>query len=93
MKIIKPLLSMSFVFALVMTSCSSSDDNNPVTPVDPEVKPSQYFVMTLSEGKGPIKNGFLKAYSTLPKGAIDNATGNTTASGGKGGYRQYGNRV
>ncbi|SEI92113.1 hypothetical protein SAMN04488018_1074 [Myroides marinus] len=93
MKLIKPLLSLSFAFALTMTSCSSSDDNSPVTPIDPEVKQSQYFLMTLSEGKGPIKNGFLKAYNTLPKGAIDNATGNTTATGGMGGYRQYGNRV
>lgn len=93
MRLIKPLLSMSFAFALTLASCSSSDDNNPVTPVDPEVKQSQYFLMTLSEGKGPVKNGFLKAYSSLPKGMIDNATGNTTTTGGMGGYRQYGNRV
>lgn len=92
MKTIKRILSLAFILPLVVTGCSSDDTKgkDPEPPMDTD---SMYFVMTLSEGKGPVKNGFLKGYQEFPTGLIDNATGNTTASGGMGGYRQYGDRV
>ena len=93
MKTIKRIVSLAFILPLLLTGCSSDDNSKPVKPDGPEEGKDTYFVMTLSEGKGPIKNGFLKGYATLPSGLIDNATGNVTASGGMGGYRQYGNRV
>lgn len=92
MKTIKRILGLAFILPLVLTGCSS--DDNSKEHIDPPTETdAMYFVMTLSEGKGPIKNGFLKGYSALPSGVIDNATGNATAAGGMGGYRQYGNRV
>ncbi|MGG5577361.1 hypothetical protein ACPDHL_08475 [Myroides sp. C15-4] len=89
----KRILSLAFILPFIFTGCSSDDSTTPIDPEGPEETSAMYFVMTLSEGKGPIKNGFLKGYPTLPSGTIDNATGNTTASGGMGGYRQYGDRV
>lgn len=90
----KRILSLAFILPLVLTGCSSDDTTpTPEPPYPPSDKEAQYFVMTLAEGKGPIKNGFLKSYAALPTGTLDNATGNTTAAGGMGGYRQYGDRV
>ncbi|WP_231738027.1 hypothetical protein [Myroides odoratus] len=88
----KRIVSLAFILPLVLTGCSS-DDTTPNNPEPPTGNEAHYFVMTLTEGKGPIKNGFLKSYQDLPTGSIDNATGNTTAAGGMGGYRQYGERV
>lgn len=95
MRIIKPLASISMCLTLALASCSSDDNSVTPGPVDPkpEEGTAMYYVMSLSEGKGPLKNGFLKSYNALPSGQIENATGNSTASGGMGGYRQYGNRV
>ena len=89
----KRILSLAFILPLVWTGCSSDDNTKPEPSLPPTGKEAHYFVMTLAEGKGPIKNGFLKSYAELPSGTIDNATGNTTAAGGMGGYRQYGDRV
>lgn len=89
----KRIISLAFILPFVFTGCSSDDSTTSIGPENPEETSAMYFVMTLSEGKGPIKNGFLKGYPALPSGTIDNATGNTTASGGMGGYRQYGDRV
>jgi len=93
MKITNSFLALTLLLSLAFAGCSSDDSGKPIDPKPPVGEDSFYFVMTLSEGKGPIKNGFLKGYTTLPSGVIDNATGQTTASGGMGGYRQYGNRV
>ena len=89
----KRIVSLAFILPLVLTGCSSDDNAKPDPILPPTGKEAHYFVMTLAEGKGPIKNGFLKSYGELPSGTIDNATGNTTAAGGMGGYRQYGDRV
>ena len=63
MNYFKSLITLSL--GLFLFSACSSDDNGKENPTpDPTPITGNYYLMTVSEAKGPIKNGFLKKYKT-----------------------------